>query len=733
MDKEILSGTIESVVHRNEENGYTVLQASTPAGDVSVVGKMPEPVAGASFEATGRWENHPSYGTQFKVETLEIALPQTSAAMLKYLQSRVIRGIGPKTAAKIVAYFGDETFNVIENDPKRLTSISGISLKKAKDISNQFKEKNGAREIVARLGAFGLTISEGTELYKSCGLNSVDVVKRNPYILCQTLKNFSYTRAREIESLLGEGEIKPEYRIQAGVLEIVRHNLNRNSYTCVPRKGVVPLAVKLTDCTEEEIGEQIDNMLNIRMLVSEEINGNEFLFLPEIWLEEKQISQRLRLLAKHDPPFDANIDAEIEKIERINNIKYDYNQKTAIKAAARGAVTVITGGPGTGKTTTVKGIILYFERRGCSICLAAPTGRAAKRMTQLTGWDAKTIHRLLEVEFDGRDEMTFKMNANNPLPYDVIILDEVSMVDTQLFNAFLSAVKYGSRIILVGDADQLPSVGPGCVLKDIISSGVVTTVRLKKIFRQAYESLIVLNAHRVIEGRPAKLDEKKGDFFFLQREFGHDAADTICDLVKRRLPNAYGYSPIGDIQTLCPTKKGECGTFALNERLQLLLNPPSEDKAELAFGRILFREGDKVMQTSNDYLMQWSKGDTVGTGIFNGDVGFIERIDTRNGEMIIEFDEEKIVRYPFASLESLELAYAVTVHKSQGSEYPVVVMPVVNVPPQLRYRNLLYTAITRAKKLMVLVGSRECVNEMIENDKQNRRYTGLEHFLLLTE
>ncbi len=722
-----ITGVVEDVVFQNSANSFTVLDISSGGEFITAVGELPEVSAGEKVVLTGTWGMHPSFGRQFKVERFERYMPDTAAQFLKYLSSGAIKGIGPKTATYIVERFGDNTFNVIENEPDRLTFIKGISKDKAQKISAEFKKQFAVRTVILGLEKYGLAPSECIRIFKKLGVNAVEIIEENPYILCGDAQIISFERAEKIASEL---ETPPEtkHRLRAGIAHIVRYNLI-NGHTCLPEKKVVPLCCELLNITEQEAIGAIEEMLLNKMLVRFFLGEKSCIALPDVYDAEAKIDEKIKLFMKFSASeMDVN-DDEITKIEKINNIKYEGKQRDAIKLAASGSLLVLTGGPGTGKTTTVKGIISYFERKNMDILLAAPTGRAAKRMSELTGCDAKTIHRLLEVEWSDGDKATFKRNAQNPLSADVIILDEVSMVDIFLFSKFLDAVRFGCRVILVGDSDQLPAVGAGNVLGDIIASGVVPVVRLTEIFRQAQESLIVTNAHSVIEGNMPVIDSHDNDFFFMSRENPLAAAKTVAQLCIERLPKAYGYSPLHDIQVLCPSRKGDCGTINLNRQLQSMLNPPDEKKAECKVSGRLFRVGDKVMQIKNNYDIPWDKGYETGNGLFNGDIGIITEISIKNEIMQIVFDEDKEVTYPISSASELELAYAVTVHKSQGSEYDAVIMPVVDIPPQLMYRNLLYTAITRAKKLLIIVGSSIKLEKMVENNKQNKRYSMLKTML----
>lgn len=723
-----ITGVVEDIVFQNDTNAFTVLDISCGGELVTAVGELPEITAGEKVVLTGTWAMHPSFGRQFRVERFERYMPETAAQFLKYLSSGAIKGVGPVTARYIVERFGDNTFNVIENEPERLTFIKGISKDKAEKISAEFKKQFAVRTVILGLEKYGLSPSECIRIFKKLGINAVEIIEDNPYVLCGDAQIISFDRAEKIATEL-ETPPMPKHRMRAGISHIIRHNL-LNGHTCLPEKKVIPLCCELLGVAEDEAVESINEMLVNKMLCEFYIKEKKFLSLPEVYQAESKISEKIKLFMKFSAREMDVDEKEISKIEKINKIKYEGKQRDAIKYAASDAVLVLTGGPGTGKTTTVKGIISYFESKNMEILLAAPTGRAAKRMTELTGYEAKTIHRLLEVEWTDGDKAEFKRNQTNPLSADVIILDEVSMVDVFLFSHFLDAVRFGCRIILVGDSDQLPAVGAGNVLGDIIGSDVVPVVTLTEIFRQAQESLIVTNAHDVIGGKMPVIDSHDNDFFFLNRADPIIAAKTVAQLCVERLPKAYDYSPLHDIQVLCPSRKGDCGTINLNRQLQAVLNPPDERKAECKTAGRVFRVGDKVMQIKNNYDIPWDKGRESGSGLFNGDIGIIKDINIKNEIMEISFDDGKEVIYPIAGASELELAYAVTVHKSQGSEYSAVVMPIADAPPKLLYRNLLYTAITRAKKLMIIVGSQNKMQLMVENNMQNKRYSMLKRMLI---
>ncbi len=721
-----ISGVVSHVTFSNQENGFTVLELESGEELITAVGIMPELVAGELLELSGYWDFHASFGRQFKVEMCERKLPATAGDILRYLSSGGVKGIGPKTAVKVVEKFGDETFEVLENEPERLAQIRGISLDMAKKISADFKKQFAVREVMIALEKYGMTTSECVSAFRIFGVRAVDIITRNPYAMCSEGVGFSFVRAQTIAEALPNPP-DDAYRIQAGIVHVMSHNLS-NGHTCIPRSKLFAPCSELLSVNEDTVDITIDELVGSGRLVSQMIEDKEFLFLPHIYKAEMKAAEHIELLKKFPPAGRPAAQKEVDKLEKHTGIKYGELQRKAIITAVEKGMLILTGGPGTGKTTTLNGILRFFEEDGLKVALAAPTGRAAKRMSEVTGREAKTIHRLLEVEWDKNDRPQFSRNARNPLEANAIILDELSMVDITLFSSFLDAVPIGCRLVMVGDSDQLPPVGAGNVLHDLISSGAIPVVELKEVFRQAMESLIVENAHKIVKGEAPRLNVSDKDFFFLQKESPFLAAKTVTDLCAARLPRAYGYSPLDDIQVICPSRMGETGTHNLNRMLQAILNPQDVMKAEISVAGNVFREGDKVMQTRNNYDIEWTSEDSEGTGIFNGDIGMLQEIDMRSRTVDIMFDDRKAV-FPFESLQELELAYAVTVHKSQGNEFDVVVMPVSGVPPRLAYRNLLYTGVTRAKKMLVLVGDKNQVCAMAANDRKARRYSALRFFL----
>lgn len=721
-----ISGVVDCINFSNPDNGFTVLELESGNELITAVGVMPELNAGEFLELSGYWDFHPSFGKQFKVELCEHKLPVDAGDILRYLSSGAIKGIGSATAVKIVDRFGADSLDVINNDPERLAQIKGISLDKAKAISAEYKKQFAIREVMLSLEKFGMTSAECVKAFNAFGVRAADIIKRNPYALCGEGVGFGFARAEAIADMLPS---PPDggYRLEAGIVHVMSHNLS-NGHTCIPREKLFEPCAELLSTNTDTIDITIDRLLGSGRLINEFISGKEFLFLPHIHKAESSAALHIKQLLKFPPAGHSTADRDIDKIEKQNGIKYGELQRKAIKTAVEKGLLILTGGPGTGKTTTLNGILQIFEQDGLKVALAAPTGRAAKRMSEVTGKQAKTIHRLLEVEWDKNDRPKFSRNARNPLEAQAVILDELSMVDITLFASFLEALPIGCRLIMVGDSDQLPPVGAGNVLHDMIASGNIPVVELCKVFRQAMESMIVENAHRIVNGEMPKLDCKDKDFFCIQTSSPYLAAKTVSELCSVRLPKAYGFSALDDIQVLCPSRMGESGSNNINRVMQAALNPPDRSKPEVTVGATVFRTGDRVMQTRNNYNVEWTSADGDGTGIFNGDIGLLKKVDTRSRTVEIMFDERKAV-FPFESLQELELAYAVTVHKSQGNEFPAVVMPIVGVPPKLAYRNLLYTGVTRAKKILILVGSSRQIYAMAANDKKARRYSALKYFL----
>ena len=716
-------GNVEDIIFSNEENGYTICNISTGDGDlITVVGYLPFISEGDNIALYGKWVHNPKYGRQFQAETFERTLPADKSSMLRYLASRTIKGIGPKTARKIIDEFGEDAFDVIENHPEWLARIPGINIRKAHEISDDFRNKAGMRQAMLFFRDwFGAAVT--VKIYKKWGSRAVDMAKENPYVLCEEIDGIGFEKADNMASGLGLEHDAPE-RIRAGVFFTLVRNERVNGHVCLPREKLSEASAQLlgVDVSKTEVA--ITELLQDERLKCSIFDGIKLMYTDYAYEQENYIATKLAKVDKHCPSIDiADIGRLIDKAEINNGIRYAELQKKAISDALLSGVTVLTGGPGTGKTTVVRALLQIFDSMGLDVALAAPTGRAAKRMSEATSRDAKTIHRLLEMGYNGDDEdADFSRDENDPLDEDVIIIDEASMVDNSLMHALLSAVRLGTRLVLIGDADQLPSVGAGNILRDIISSKRFATVELTEIFRQAQKSLIVTNAHAVNNGKMPCLDIKDNDFFFLQRQSDREIANTVCDLYANRLPKAYGPDTINEIQVLSPSRRGESGTENLNVLLQNILNPQDGTKKEYKYRETVFREGDRVMQIRNNYDLEWSCGRKKGAGVFNGDIGIIESID--RACLTVNFDD-RTVEYDFGLLEDLDMAYAITVHKSQGSEYPTVIMPVGSAPQMLQTRNLLYTAITRAQKRVILVGKKEVVAQMVENARQSMRYTGL--------
>lgn len=720
---EKLSGTIEHITYTNQSNGYTVAVLNLSDDKITVVGTMPFVAVGDFVALTGVYDSHPTYGPQFKVQSFEKSAPSDTVSILHYLSSGAIRGVGPATARSMVERFGDRTLQIIEQEPERLSEIRGISADKAEKISEEYKKQFGVRDVMLFLTPFRVSPEGALKVFRALGSEACEIIRRNPYVLCGEDIGFSFEKAEEISAAFSLPK-DSDCRVAAGLEYVLKHNLS-NGHTCLPKNKLVATAARLLGCDEAEIGQICDQMLSslrLRLLV---MDSTEFVFLPQYFLAEDFIAARLSVLLKYAPPGEPMAELEIDMIEQAEHIRYEELQRTAIKTAMAKGITVLTGGPGTGKTTTLNAIIRILQSKNLDISLAAPTGRAAKRMSELTGCEAKTIHRLLEVEWGEEDRQTFARNEKNPLSCDVLIVDEMSMVDALLFESLLRALRLGCRLILVGDADQLPSVGAGNVLADIIASGCVPSVCLTKVFRQAMESLIVANAHRIITGQEPELSCKTSDFFMLPVADSLSAGELVVDLCTRRLPEAYGFKPLSDIQVLCPSKMLDMGSVSLNNMLQYKLNPDRKGKNKISFKGFELREGDKVMQIKNNYDIMWtSDGGESGTGVFNGDIGILETVDRKNGLLRVRYDDKTAVYYS-ENVGELELAYAMTIHKSQGSEFECVVLPLLDTPQKLLYRNLLYTAVTRAKKLLIAVGSKQMLISMVHNNRKNLRYSSL--------
>lgn len=723
-----MEGSVESIVYHNENNQYTVLELNCGDELVTVVGTFPYISIGEKLHLFGTWTSHATFGQQFRAEAFERSRPEDTSAMLKYLSSGAIKGIGVATAGKIIEAFGDEAIQVIENDPERLATIKGITLKKAREISEEMQRVNGIRDLMAFLSSFGVRPEDAVKVWKEYGADSVACIQEDPYRLCSEKISVDFVIADKLAESMEYDRANTE-RVKAGVLYVLRHNLN-NGHTCLPADKLCPAAASMLGVPLEDAQQALFDLCQSFEAVCENFDGRDFIFLPKQHRSEVYSADRVHMMLKYPPQSIVGIEHEIEEIERSEGITYAERQKDAIRAALDKGLLILTGGPGTGKTTTLNAIIRILMQKGEEVFLAAPTGRAAKRMSELTGVEAKTIHRMLQVDWDENDNPVFQRNERNPLECDAVVIDELSMVDSYVFESVLRAVPIGCRLILVGDSDQLPSVGAGNVIGDLIASKVFPTVQLKEIFRQSMESLIVTNAHRIVNGEMPVLNVRDNDFFFMPLDDARAVSDTILSLATTRLPNRYDYSPVTDIQVLCPGRKGELGTIELNKRLRELINPATKNKPQVSVGGATFRVGDKVMQIKNDYDLPWSREDgTTGEGVFNGDMGIVTDVDKAAGCIRVQVDDHEVL-YDFEhAAAELELAYAVTVHKSQGNEFTAVIIPVFPGIPQLSYRNLLYTGITRAKKLLILVGRSSAVQDMVANDRKTRRFSGLARFL----
>ena len=726
---EKLEGSVEQIVFCNEDNGYTVCDMALEDDIVTVCGIMPMLCEGDRLCVYGKWVHSAKYGRQFSVEQYERVMPADIASMLRYLSSRAIKGIGPKTAAKIIEEFGEDSFDVIENHPEWLANIKGISTKVALAASESFKEQAGIRSAMMFFREY-FGASTTVRIYKKWGSSSVDIAKKNPYRLCNEIEGIGFERADALANSLGLQNDNFD-RIMSGLSYVLIKSASYNGHVCLPREKLCEAGAELLEVSAEEADRAISELIRMGRFKYILQGEAQMIYLAEAYDEEKYVAEKLTLLDKMCATVDvSDIDRFIEREEAKAGIEYASLQKKAISDALRYGVMVLTGGPGTGKTTVVRALIHIFDSMGYEIALAAPTGRAAKRMSEATAMEAKTIHRLLEMSYDLEGRSVFNRNEFDLLDEQIIIVDEASMIDSALMCALLKAIKPGARLIIIGDSDQLPSVGAGNVLRDIIESGRFATVRLCEIFRQAQESLIVTNAHAINRGEMPNLAVKDKDFFFLRRDRDRDIAATVVDLCKNRLPRAYGNMARNGLQVICASRKGEAGTENLNVLLQQALNPRERGKSEHSFRERIFREGDRVMQTRNNYDIAWVReyDGKEGNGIFNGDIGIIESIEVAEREMTVIFDDRRVV-YDFSLLEDLEHAYAITVHKSQGSEYPMVVMPMCTASQMLHTRNLFYTAVTRAQSMVILVGREDIIKEMVDNNRRSMRYTGLCHRL----
>ena len=724
---EKLAGYVEHIIYRNADNGYTVLNLVSGEEEITCVGIFSAIAEGENIEASGDYTDHPTYGKQFKVESFEEKAPEDEEAIERYLGSGAIRGIGLALAARIVRRFKADTFRIIEEEPERLAEVKGISERKAMEIADQVNEKRDLRQAMIFLQQYGITMNLAVKVYQQYGQEVYGIIRENPYRLADDIEGVGFRTADEIAVRVGI-RMDSDFRIRSGILYVLLQ-ASTEGHTYLPEEELTRRTGQLLEVGEEQIEKQYMDLAIERKIIMKQGENQTQIYAASFYYMEANTATMLKQLNVSYEVPDLEIEERVRRIEKQTGMELDEHQMTAVKEAVRNGLLIITGGPGTGKTTTINTIIKYFEMEGLDIFLAAPTGRAAKRMSETTGFEARTIHRMLELNGGVDGAAGFERNEQNPLETDVVIIDEMSMVDISLMHALLKAVAVGTRLILVGDVNQLPSVGPGSVLRDIIRSHECNVVMLTKIFRQASTSDIIVNAHKINQGEEVTLDNKSMDFFFLNRYDADVIISVVLQLIKQKLPKFVDATPY-DIQVLTPMRKGLLGVERLNGILQRYLNPPSPQKREKEHGDILFREGDKIMQTRNNYQLEWEirtkYGLSVdkGTGVFNGDMGIVREINDFAETMTVEFDEGRMVEYPYKLLDELELAYAITIHKSQGSEYPAVVIPLLSGPSMLMNRNLLYTAVTRARKCVTLVGNEVTFAQMVQNTSQQKRYSG---------
>ena len=721
-----LSGSVEDVIYKNVDNGYTVINLGCDEGLIAVVGNLGDVNEGERLSLRGGWITSPKYGRQFKAAMCERSMPETESEISAYLGSGVIKGLGPAIAKKIVKQFGTEALDIIDNDCMQLTVIKGITSDKALYISNEYHKITGVNEVIKFLGEYNFGPAHAISVWSAFEHDSIKQIKTNPYILCTSGIDIDFRSVDRMAADLGF-DAENSDRVRAGIVYVLHENANAG-HTCLPTEKLRESVCDNLGIERRQFESCLDDCEEKDWVVRITLGKREFVYLPEYYLAETYIAKKLAFMLRTSAQYEKDYSDEIRGVEFSENIQYEDLQRAAISACLTGSVFILTGGPGTGKTTTLNGVIKILKAQKKRILLCAPTGRAAKRMSDLTGEPARTIHRLLEVDFTAKGELKFKRNETNPLPADVVIADEMSMVDALLMCSLVRAIKPTSKFIMVGDSNQLPSVGAGNVLKDLIASHYIPSVELKEIFRQAAQSLIVTNAHRIVNGEFPVLDDRQNDFFFMNKSLESDIAELVIQLAKQRLPDTYGFSPIDDIQVLCPTKMGMAGTKELNKQLQSALNPPSQNKAELKFFDVIFRTGDKVMQTKNDYDVLWTKNNEKGSGIFNGDIGIIRSVDRFSQNVTIDF-EGRVAIYTSEMLRRLEHAYAITIHKSQGSEYDAVIIPITAFTHNLLYRNLLYTGVTRAKKMIIVIGTKELVKTMVDNNRKMLRYSLLRPLL----
>ncbi len=728
--EEKITGTVDSVTYRNDDNGFAVITLDMGDELLTVVGDLGNVDEGEELELTGSFSEHPKFGHQFKAVSCVRSLPVEVSAIQRYLASGVVKGIGAVTAKALVKHFGAETLDILEKNPERLTEVNGITETKAKKYSDEFLKVIGFRNVIGYFSKLGTPTVYGVKAWKRYGDKTISLIEHNPYILCGSGVELPFMTAEEIARDKG---IAPDnyLRLSAGIKYVLNENA-LSGHTCLPKDKLIDVASNFLKCDKELINKTIVSEVEDEYLYiyvkNQEKKSKQYVMLKEYFTAEDYISRRLSIMNSLAFDTGINYDEVIDIAEEEFNITYEEKQRLAINTALSKGFMILTGGPGTGKTTTLNGIISLLEQQGQKVFICAPTGRAAKRASELTGREAKTIHRLLGVIPSEGDQFRFDHNEENLLECDALVIDEMSMVDVLLFESLLRAIKINCKLIMVGDSDQLPSVGAGNLLHDIIKSGTVPVIALTEIFRQASESAIVTNAHKIVKGEMPDLSRNNSDFFFMQRLDFQSCAELTVDLCLNRLPKTYGLSPIDDIQVLSPTRKGPLGTVELNKLLQAELNPPSRDKSEIKTPLYTFRLGDKVMQVKNDYDLEWEKDKEEGSGIFNGDIGVITKLNRILGVMEIDFDG-RICKYDIKNLDNLELSYAATVHKSQGCEFDAVIIPILGGYDRLYFRNLLYTAVTRAKKLLIIVGSAKRLEFMVNNNIRMNRYTCLEDML----
>ncbi|WP_343338112.1 ATP-dependent RecD-like DNA helicase [Terrisporobacter petrolearius] len=728
---EKLQGMVSDIIFKNEENGYTIASLANENDEITIVGCMPTLSVGESIEIEGKWVNHKIYGSQFEVQSFIPVTPSSLEGIYVYLSSGMIHGIGEKMAKRIVDKFGVDTLDIIQNTPERLTEVEGIGMKKVKQIQESYEENRELRNIIIQLSPYGITPNYCLRIYKKYKDKSLEVINKNPYRLAEEVRGIGFRIADNIASKIGIDKYSPD-RIMQGILFTLNQSLG-SGHTYLPKRILIEQSVKILGVEPKYVENGIMDLAYDQKIHLENMNGEILIYLMMYYICENGVCKEIVKLSQHETKdLHINIEEEIKVVEKEDEISLANNQILAVKESINNGVTIITGGPGTGKTTTINTIIKIFENNDQKVVLCAPTGRAAKRMSETSNKEAKTIHRLLEMGFaTDSDELVFFKDEEDPIDADVIILDEASMVDIILMYNLLKAIKLGTRLLLVGDSDQLPSVGAGNVLKDIIDSNVIKTVRLNEIFRQARESMIVVNAHKINSGEPLFLNVKNKDFFFLRKNNNEEILNEIIGLVSERLPKFYKFDKLKDIQVLTSMRKGDLGVNNLNIELQKYLNPPNKYKQEEQFAKRTFRVGDKVMQIRNNYTKKWETEDKSdrGEGIYNGDIGYIFHIDKDKKTVFVIFDKIKIASYKYDELDEIDHSFCTTIHKSQGSEFPVVVIPIVWAPPMLLSRNLLYTAVTRAKKIVVLVGDVKYLEQMIKNNRINDRYSNLSYKL----